>query len=108
MKVYVASAYSGDTEENVRIAVRAGEELTKKGHVPFIPHLFHYWDLLYPHPYDFWMSQCLEHLESCDAVLRLNNVSPGADQEVLYAMNILNIPVYYSIDDIESVYEGMN
>lgn len=51
-RIYVAGPYSpqdhthnncvGEAEENVRKAIWVGNELIKKGHVVFVPHLSHY------------------------------------------------------------------
>ena len=47
--VYVAGPYTGgDTNENVRNAVEAGQKLFDAGFIPFVPHLYHHWDALLP------------------------------------------------------------
>ncbi len=38
-------------------------------------------------------------LECCDALLRLDGLSKGADAEVRYAKHI-GIPVYFSLEEI--------
>ena len=46
MKVYIAGPYSAKTKAqvklNVEAAMRAGAQLLRMGHTPFIPHLTHY------------------------------------------------------------------
>lgn len=97
IRVYVAGPYSqGDNFRNVRTAILAGEELAAYGLVPFIPHLFAFWDYLSPHPYDFWMKLDAHWLRACDAILRLPGESVGADTECIEA-RALNIPVFDSI-----------
>ena len=97
MRVYVAGPYSkGHVNENVRAAVAAGERLVKAGHIPYIPHLHHFWDLLYPGPQEQWMKFDLEWLHQCEVVLRLPGYSAGADLEVATA-DQLGIPVFYNV-----------
>lgn len=97
-RVYVAGPYTkGDVAMNVRVAIEAGDRLAKAGYVPFIPHLTHFWHLLYPHEWKFWCEQDLHWLEICDCVLRLPGESVGAALEVYRACE-LGIPVYLSIE----------
>lgn len=100
MKIYIAGPYSkGDVGLNVRNAIHAGDYITHFGHVAFIPHLSHFWHLLIPHEYEFWLQQDIEWLKECDALLRLEGESSGADKEVELALE-LGMPVYYSLFDI--------
>jgi len=102
-KVYVAGPYTkGDVAKNVRNAVLAADELAVMGYVPFIPHLTHFWHLLCPRDWEFWLKQDLHWLEVCDCVLRLPGESVGAALEVYRAIE-LGIPVYHSI---EALLEG--
>lgn len=98
--VYVAGPYSiGDHAANVDRAMQAGNELLRRGYVPFVPHLSHFWDAAYPKPLEDWMRIDLAILSRCDAVLRLPGESVGADREVAFA-NSCHIPVYHNIEDI--------
>lgn len=100
--VYVASALTtGNQIVNIHLAVKAGESLMRAGHVPVIPHLYSFLELVCPGPsYDDWFNLvCLPLLSRCDAVLRLHGESPGADREVAYAKG-LGIPVHYSLLDL--------
>jgi hypothetical protein len=98
--IYVAGPYSnGDTGANVREAILAAEKLVKAEYTPYIPHLSHFWHIIAPHDYEFWLDYDLNWLAKCDAVLRLPGVSSGADREMEYAKNI-GIPVFYSIEEI--------
>lgn len=100
MKIYIAGPYSkGDVAENVYQAIHAGEYVANLGHVPFIPHLTHFWHLLIQHPYEFWLAQDMEWLKVCDAVLRFEGESSGADKEVAWAKEH-GLIVYYSVFDI--------
>lgn len=97
-KVYVAGPYTkGDVAQNVRNAIQAGDRLAEAGYVPFIPHLTHFWHLIYPHDWNFWREQGLHWLEICDYVLCLPGKSLGASLEAYRAVD-LDIPVYYSVE----------
>jgi hypothetical protein len=98
-RVYVSGPYAkGDAAENVRRAVMAADELLRAGHVPFCPHLSHFWHLLCPKPREAWLQYDLEWLRACDAVVRLPGESEGADAEVEAARE-LGIPVYGSVGE---------
>lgn len=100
MKIYIAGPYSnGDVEENVRIAIHAGDYVARFGHIPFIPHLTHFWHMLIHHDYEFWMKQDMEWLKECDALLRLEGESKGADREVAMAQE-LGLKIYTSVFDV--------
>lgn len=99
-KIYVAGSYTkGNQTTNVRSAIDAANVLAGYGFVPFVPHLTHFWDLLWPHEYDWWMAYDDEWLQVCDAVLRLPGESLGADKEEERARE-LGIPVFYSLDEL--------
>jgi len=99
-KVYVAGPYTlGDVCLNVRNAIQAGNELADQGLIPFVPHLSHFWHMLCPRPYDFWLDYDNQFLPDCDALLRLPGESSGSDKEVALAMS-LGIPVFHSIEEV--------
>ena len=100
MKVYISSPYTiGDKHENVLRQINAFHALAVNGFTPFAPTLSHYIDIIYPMDYDWWLKYDIEWLEQCDAVLRLDGESLGADKEVEHAKK-LGIPVYYSLSEI--------
>jgi hypothetical protein len=107
MKIYVAGPYSRpDPVLNTHMALVAAEELIKKGHTPYVPHLTLLWHIVFPHPVEFWYDYDYIWLRFCNAVLRLPGVSTGADMEVKIARQIC-IPVYYSLDEVpEGVENG--
>jgi len=83
MKIYIAGPYTrGDVAENVHNAIMAAEEIVKLGHIPYIPHLTHFWHLMAQHDIDFWYEYDLVWLTFCDALVRLPGDSHGADEEV--------------------------
>ena len=82
MRIYIAGPYTApDQAVNVRNAILAADQIAEAGGFPFIPHLTHFWHMLCPHPYEFWMKQDAAWLKFCDAMVRLPGDSPGADAE---------------------------
>ena len=99
MRVYIAGKYSGGEQaELVREAVLVGLAVFREGHVPFIPHLYHFAHYLCPMPYEAWMTLDLSWLAVCDCLIRLPGVSPGADREVERARQ-LDMQVFYGLDE---------
>ena len=98
MRIYVAGPYStGDVALNVRRAIMVADFLLKQGHVPFLPHLTHFWHLVSPGPYEQWLCLDLAWLPLCEALVRLPGYSNGADREVTEALR-LGVPVYLGIE----------
>jgi len=105
--IYIAGPYSnGDVARNVRRAIYNANLLRQLPNpddnfvlVPYIPHLSHFWHLLHPQEYNFWMDLGMDWLERCDCVLRLQGDSPGADKEVGLAKARM-IPVFYEIGHV--------
>ena len=95
--IYIAGPYQlGDIALNVRNAVCAAEVVSSLGYTPVIPHLTHFWHMLFPHEREFWLEIDRALLHRCDALVRIPGPSEGADGEGKYAMN-LNITVYYGV-----------
>ncbi|MFA6046843.1 MAG: DUF4406 domain-containing protein [Phycisphaerales bacterium] len=95
--IYIAGPYTGgDVAVNVGKAVGVGDALAESGAVPFIPHLSHFWHLLWPHEWEFWLTQDLAWLAKCDALLRLPGASPGAEREIAEAER-LGLPVFRTV-----------
>lgn len=83
VKIYVAGPYTqGDVAVNVRNALHAASMLADAGFIPYVPHLSHFWHLVFPRPYEEWLKFDLIWLAQCDACLRLDGPSNGADGEV--------------------------
>jgi hypothetical protein len=98
--VYIAGPYTnGDTERNVQGAIEVADHLFGLGYMPFVPHLSHYWHLHRPRSYEQWMQWCCVWLARCDAVLRLEGESKGADDEVALAAEF-GLPVFHSIEEL--------
>ena len=103
MIIYVSAPYSkGDVGGNIRRACYAGDMLLLKGHIPVIPHLSHLWHLISPHSWETWMEISLALLTVCDAVLRLDGESNGADLEIAQAKEDCMV-IYFSLEEVPDV-----
>ena len=102
IRVYVAGPLTkGDTLKNISTAIHAGNDLLKRGFIPFIPHLNSLWEIVCSeHPVSTWLEYDKQWIRACHALLRLEGESPGADGEVEFC-NERNIPVFHRISDIE-------
>lgn len=99
--VYIAGPLTGgNVMDNVRNALAAGEKVLKAGFAPFVPHLSFYWEINMSPPvgYEAMMTLDFAWLSKCDALIRLPGHSPGADREVIFAIN-RKIPVFYSVEE---------
>jgi len=106
-RVYIAGPYtSGDVAVNVRNAYAAADRLADLGFAPFVPHATHFWHMLFPRPYEFWLELDNQFLPFCEAVLRLPGLSSGADKEVVLAQEI-GIPVFTEIAELVRHFEGL-
>ncbi len=100
MRIYIAAPYSkGDTALNIRNVILAADKLLELGHIPFVPHLTHFWHYISPKSWDVWLKIDRDWLDVCDAVLRLPGESKGADMEVAEAKRLCML-IYYDIDDL--------
>jgi nucleoside 2-deoxyribosyltransferase len=99
--VYVAGPYSRpDPVENTHRTIRIASELCAEGLVtPVVPHLTMLWHAVEPHPLEHWYEYDLAVLARCDALLRLEGASTGADAEVEFA-RAREIPVFASREDL--------
>jgi len=103
--VYIASPYTkGDVGLNVRQAIQAADKLASLGYLPRVP-LSHFWNMITPHGYEFWMKLDEEEVRRCDCVLRLPGESSGADREVELAKS-LNIKVFFQMSALHEYWKG--
>ena len=107
--IYVAGPISnGDTVsnkallENVDKAIMVGTQILMLGHIPFIPHLSHFWNermiswrndpnwahmpIIVPSHQD-WLDMDFRIIDICDALFRMEGASKGADMEMDYCKN---------------------
>jgi len=98
--IYISAPYTlGDTAQNVRRAIEVADILLARGHIPFIPHLTHFWHFISPKTHREWMEIDKAILERCDAVLRLDGESRGADEEVAHAEK-MGLKIYWSLEEV--------
>lgn len=101
--VYVAGPISAPTPElvlrNVERALDVGNRLLDAGLWPHVPHLTYYLDLRKPRHYETWMAVDLAVLRRMDALLRMEEASPGADREVGWA-KVLGMPVFWTETEV--------
>lgn len=101
-RVYIAGPYSnGDVALNVRRALEAAHLIYNAGHIPYVPHLTHFWHMMFPRPYEEWLHLDNQWVPLCHILLRLQGESSGADKEVTFART-LQMPVVY-----ESAHTGL-
>lgn len=107
-KVYIASPYTeGDQFINVKNQILTADRLMNLGFCPFTPLMSAFHNFLITRPYEDWMEFDLQWLQACDCVLRLPGNSKGADIEVNHAHNVLDMPVFYSVDELTDFYRKM-
>ncbi len=100
MIIYIAAPYSnGNIELNVKKALAYADVIINSGHTPLCPHLFHYLNKLYPQTEEKWKELDLNLLKKCDALIRLEGESKGADDEMEFARKN-HIPVSYLLYQI--------
>ncbi len=108
ISIYLASAYTkGDVAQNINTAISIADILAEDGFIPYIPILTHFWHLVSPHPWEFWVEYDAQLLPMFDCVLRIPGESAGADREVAQAIE-LGIPVFYTISDLREANNGFS
>ena len=106
-KVYVAGPYTkGDVALNVRAAIEVANKLADLGYAPFVPHLTHFWHMMFPRPYEFWLNLDNQFLPLCNALLRLPGESSGADKEVSLAKTN-HIPIFNSVEELDATFNTL-
>ncbi len=90
-------SYTGSFAENIRNALEIAEEVRSTGAIPYVPHLGVFWDMVFPHEYDWWIDMDLDWLGACDVAFRLPGKCPGCDIEYERAA-LLGIEVFTNIE----------
>jgi hypothetical protein len=107
-RVYVAGPMtgSGNPYANVWRGLDVAITLLDRGFAPYAPHLTSILEMTQgQRDRDVWLELDKAYLLVCDCLLRLDGVSPGADQEVAWARDA-QIPVYYSLDSLLAEQKG--
>lgn len=97
--IFISSPFSeGDQRFNIERQNEAANVLMNEGYAPLAPLLLgDAMERMQSRTWEEWMECCLAWVAKCDAVLRLEGQSEGADLEVAEARR-LGIPVYFSIE----------
>lgn len=99
VKCFISGPYSqGNINENVRNAMMTFDRLVDAGLAPFIPHLYHYQDIMSPRDYNTWLSLTIEWINVCNCLIRLPGDSAGADLEVEIAKQH-GLRIYHHLHD---------
>ena len=99
--VYIASSYTKiDNFVAVQRQIKVGNQLLDLGVIPISPLL----NAVYYHAqkerdWEFWMDIDYSLIDKCDALLRLEGESKGADLEVIHAKE-KSIPVYFGLENL--------
>lgn len=86
---------------NVHNAIKAAERVVELGAIPYNPLQTHFYDVVSPHPWEYWIEQDEYYVSISDAVLRIEGESKGADKEVAQAMEA-GIPVFRDYEELEN------
>lgn len=101
-RIFISGPYTlGDVAQNVKKSMDVANHLIELGYAPYCPHLTHFLHMNHFQPYEKWLELDITYLKVCDAILRLPGESAGADKEIELA-KFLNIPIFYSIDKLET------
>ena len=102
-RVYVAGPISiGDVRENIERGIRMGETLSVLGYAPFVPHYDLLWDkesVAGTLNYEVYLERDFSFITTCQALLRLDGESKGADREVAWA-HAVGVPVFYTLPSL--------
>jgi hypothetical protein len=80
--VYVAGPYTlGDVAQNVALMIDTCDEIADMGFVPICPLLTHFWHMMHPREYEFWMEYDSYFVGLCHILYRMEGESSGADRE---------------------------
>jgi hypothetical protein len=101
LKVYIAGPLmtSGAIDHNIRAAIDLAYQVKEAGALPFVPHLYFFWDLMRPHPREFWLELDEMWVRDSDVVFRIEGGSKGADDEEKWA-DEEDVPVFTRLRDL--------
>lgn len=101
-RVYISGPLTtGMLTANVRRACAVADELLAHGYAVYVPHTNVLWEMISPPIDDFtkayekWLSHDFQWVLACDAILRLEGKSHGADREVELAKSA-GVHIYLS------------
>lgn len=98
--VYIASPYTtGSKPFNVNRQMEMAHRLLDYGYCPVWPLAAHYLEQMRERTYDEWLEMDFALVARCDALIRLEGESEGADREMSLARS-LGIPVVHSVEEL--------
>lgn len=98
--IFISSPYTkGDQIFNVHRQMVVADILLENGFCPMIPLLNHFWETVSKHDYESYLKMDFEMIKRCDAILRLNGESIGADHEVEFARQC-NKQIFNSVKEV--------
>jgi len=98
---------SGVPELNVRRALHHAEMIMLRGFVPVVPHLYLFWNAIFPHTENKWLDLDRLWIMRCDAVFRLDGYSKGGEQELQWA-ELFHKPIFRTFDELDRWYEQLS
>lgn len=84
------------------------EELWNDGIATVVPQLSFFEEMVSPRPPKEWLEQYLEHLQRCDAVLRLEGESKVADRQVARAKELGMLLFFTYKELLDFIREGLD
>ncbi|MBU1199107.1 MAG: DUF4406 domain-containing protein [Nanoarchaeota archaeon] len=107
LRIYVAGPLTSNDlkvfKQNVKKAKEIGEQIFKKGHLPYVPHAHFYdWDIHMYKDYEFLLAHGIDILEKWADALFYIDPSKGADIEKKRAEE-LGLKIFTDISEIEEV-----
>ena len=102
--IYIASPFSeGDPRFNVDRQNEVANILLNEGYAPLAPLLLgDAMERMQSRMWEEWIECCLAWVAKCDALLRLDGESRGADLEVAEARR-LGIPVVFNVEELTQI-----
>lgn len=98
--VYLACPYTrGDVAVNVHNAILMAERVIICGAIPYMPLWTHFWHLISPKPWEYWIEFDEYYVSISDCVLRMDGESEGADREVRQAIS-QGKPIFYNLTQL--------
>lgn len=106
--IYIAGPYTkGDPVQNTRRACLLADRLNESGRFfAYVPHVTMLQHFLTPQDHAFWVDYGCALVQRCDAVLRMDGISPGADRETAHAEG-RGIPVFSSVSELEAWFDRL-
>ena len=107
-RVYIASPYKGDVEDNVSAAIRYCQYAIRRGKMPLASHLLYpqILDDENPRERELGLAFGLALLRICDEVWVFGDLSPGMKGEVEEAEH-LQKPIRYFTTNMEEIVDGI-